>query len=196
MNIEHEPTVTICQHDNIAVDLSHAQKGAGVQSTIRFKCRECGEVAWVHTSKGPMQAGTILWSWTAPAPSTPSTDAKKEPTKSDSLKGLAGTEMLLLTDELGVKSPPGCGCKSTAAMMDRLGLEECRARVADLRLIIASNWEAWGWRDKLKAVSASAWKAAGLGISPTDPVRDLLELSFERAEQKMLAAQQATKGKP
>lgn len=111
--------------------------------------------------------------------------------KGDPAKGLPGTEMLSLTESFGIQSPDGCGCKTMAAMMDNLGLAECRARAADLRLTMAASWDSWGWRAKLSAVTAAVWNGAGLKVSPTDPIRDLLELAFERAEAKMNETQPA-----
>ena len=175
-----------CQHD---IELSCSLRvgktptdNTSVALVEEFRCVTCGANLYAIDGKGkPTNGLRVPLVTTAP-------DAKVRPQAEsktpDPSKGLAGTEMLSLTAELGIVSPPGCGCKGTAATMDRLGVDGCRERITDLRLSVAANWEAWGWRDKLKAVTAAGWKAAGLGVNPTDPVRDLLEIAIERADAK------------
>jgi hypothetical protein len=153
-----------------------------------FKCVTCGASLYPLQGSSPVLGIAVPLTTAAPESKKPAAQAR-EPAKStaDPEKGLPGTEMMQLTAELGIVSPPGCGCKSRAAWMDSVGLETCRASAPDLRLMIRANWDKWGWKDKLSAVSASAWKAAGLGIDPRDPVTDLLEIAFDRAEEKMTA---------
>lgn len=182
-----------CTHVNArsVISTEPKPKGRAYESHIQFLCPDCGAIATIFASGGPVNTGRIVWSWEGvpTRPEKDKSDAAAQPKEKnqigDPAKGLPGTEMLLLTEELGIKSPPTCGCKSMALQMDRLGLEECRSRISDLKLSIASNWTHWGWKDKLSAIAASAWKAAGLGINPTDPVRDILELALDRAEAKM-----------
>lgn len=198
LNGEQALTITpACEHKNAALKSeTTAKSGGNFETRIQFACPDCNKLGTIFSASGPTQEGAILWSWDSPDQRKMLRAQKKSnaaaspkdaaPAKvGDPAKGLPGTEMLQLTAELGITSPPGCGCKGTAATMDRLGLEECRARITDLRLSIAAGWSAWGWQDKLKAVTASAWKAAGLGVNPTDPVRDLLEIALDRAEAKM-----------
>lgn len=178
-----------CQHVNLTCDLTVGQTptaNTSVAQLSQFQCTDCGVALYPVGPKGGAVEGiAVPLVTTAPAAKSPAKPAaRKSPTPPDPSKGLAGTEMLSLTAELGIVSPPGCGCKGTAATMDRLGVEGCRERISDLRLMVAGAWESWGWKDKLKAVAASAWKAAGLGVNPTDPVRDLLEIAIERADAK------------
>lgn len=182
-----------CSHENAAAKFNTIPKGINFETHIQFVCPDCKAVATIYAAGGPVDTGRILWTWNpvTKGVNTPrghnDAAAKIETSKQhgDPKKGLPGTEMLLLTKELGIHSPAGCGCKSMALNMDRLGLDECRARLPDLKLMVAGNWASWGWKDKLSAVSAAAWKAAGLGVNPTDPVRDLLEIALERAEAKI-----------
>lgn len=180
-----------CTHEKATAKFTTEARGRNYETHIQFLCPDCGAIATIYAAGGPVDIGRILWSWEGvPAkPERGKSDAiaVPQPNKKigDPKKGLPGTEMLQLTSELGIKSPATCGCKSMALNMDRLGLDECRARLPDLKLMIAGNWAAWGWKDKLSAVSSAAWKAAGLGVNPTDPVRDMLEIALERAEAKM-----------
>lgn len=154
-----------------------------------FRCATCGVALYPLSNGKPVEGISVPLVTTAPdakpGRTAPTGKAEQTPAKSpDPAKGLPGTEMLSLTAELGIVSPAACGCKTLAAQMDKLGVDGCRAMMSDLKVTMHVNWESWGWRDKLKAVAASAWKAAGLGVNPTDPVRDLLEIAIERAEKK------------
>lgn len=191
-----------CECRRTMIDVVSMNETTGDSPTFhitgRIVCRDCGEVLTLLTPQGfddtfrltfakglkeKLAAAKASKAQAKAAKPAPTTKAPKNPP--DPSKGLPGTEMLSLTAELGIVSPASCGCKSTAAMMDRLGVSECRARSADLRMMIAAGWETWGWKDKLKAVAASAWKAAGLGVNPTDPVRDLVEIALDRADAKL-----------
>lgn len=189
-----EGTETICQHPRLTYRRSVLVTDSSDTARLKVSgasCPDCGIEFVMPTATGFAESATLALvsrerakemalakSKSPPAPAAPVPTA-------DPAKGLPGTEMLQLTAELGIVSPPACGCKGAAAQMDRMGLDECRARSADLRIMIASNWANWGWKDKLAAVAAAAWKGAGLGVNPTDPVRDLLEIAFDRAETKM-----------
>lgn len=178
-----------CQHTSLTCELAAGKTptaNTSLAQISQFRCADCG-VALYAIGPGGKPANFITVPLVTTAPEVKSRPAKESSEKSppDSSKGLPGTEMLSLTSELGIVSPPGCGCKGMAATMDRLGVEGCRERITDLRLTVAGNWGAWGWKEKLAAVAASAWKAAGLGVNPADPVRDLLEISIERAEAKL-----------
>lgn len=117
------------------------------------------------------------------APKTP-TAAQAQPAGPDPADGLPGTEMLQITQELGIEDRPGCGCKGMAATMNRLGTEGCRMRVPELTLSIQATYKSWtGW-DKLMFASKAAWKAVGLGVKPTDPIKHLVNLAIDRAEAK------------
>ena len=175
-----------CQHVSLTCELMAGKTPTANTSVAfigQFRCADCGVALFAVGPKGQTVANIQVPLITTAPVEKPQQNPKGKPP--DPAKGLPGTEMLSLTVELGIVSPPGCGCKSTAALMDRIGVAECRSRSADLRMMIAGGWEAWQWKDKLKAIAAAAWNGAGLKVSPTDPVRDLLELSFERAEAKM-----------
>lgn len=186
----------VCQHPNMQHDFVVIETNTDETAIAEHKgyhCPDCGRSFHIiGTDRKPQPFARVMLSEHLPHiseiadKSRPAKESPKRepPAPPDPSKGLPGTEMLRLTEELGVVSPPGCGCKSMAANMDRLGVDECRARIPDLRLAVAGAWENWGWKDKLKAVAASAWKAAGLGVSPTDPVRDLLEIALDRADAK------------
>lgn len=180
-----------CQHLSLTCEMK-----SGTTPTVKtavaifhgFRCVDCGVTFNTVDPKGrstPDVSIPLILTTPAQKPEVKAASNKK-PVKSsaDPKKGLPGTEMLLLTSELGIEAPPGCGCKGMAVTMDKLGVDGCRERINELKLGIAANWDSWGWKDKLGAFKASAWKAVGLGISPTDPVRDLVEIAIERADKK------------
>lgn len=170
---------TECQHTDMDIRERVSLQGDNfVLSVGPITCRACGEVFMFATGKGKYSATASIpfgsnWS---------QRQAKKENTNHTD-QG-PGTEMLRLTEELGVESKPGCSCKSTARTMDKLGVDGCRDRINELVLTVESNWDSWGWKEKVMAVSKASWKAVGLGINPTDPLRCLLELAINRAETK------------
>lgn len=188
-----ETVETICDHPRLQYKRSVVRTGTSDTGALKlsgFHCPDCELDFVATTDKGAAAEGVTIplvtldrlaQKATKPAGRAVQPEKPKAPEKP---KEGPGTEMLQLTNELGIVSPPACGCKSMAATMDRLGVHGCRERITDLRLSVAAGWDAWGWRDKLKAVTAATWKSAGLGVSPTDPVRDLLEIAIERAEQK------------
>lgn len=176
-----------CQHLSLTCELTAGKTptaNTSVAQIGQFRCADCGVALYPMGNNGTSELIRVPLVTTAPEAKVRPSAERQPPKPPDPTKGLAGTEMLSLTAELGIVSPPGCGCKGTAATMDRLGVDGCRERITDLRLSVAANWEAWGWSDKLKAVAAAGWKAAGLGVNPTDPVRDLLEIAIERADSK------------
>lgn len=176
-----------CQHTSLTCELAAGKTptaNTSVAQISQFRCADCG-IALYAVGNGGKPANFITVPLVTTAPEVKSRPKPESLGKSPEKAEGPGTEMLSLTAELGIVSPPGCGCKGMAATMDRLGVEGCRERITDLRLSVAANWSAWGWKEKLAAVAASAWKAAGLGVNPTDPVRDLLEISIERAESKI-----------
>lgn len=199
--IEIPEPVASCECKRTDIQVLNANRSKNGTSVVvgRVVCRDCGEVQTQLTSAGyddvfrltfgaglqekmaASREAKALAKANKPAPAKPERPSKS---LSDPSKGLPGTEMLLLTSELGIVAPPGCGCKGMAATMDKLGVDGCRQRHLEIKLAVEANWEAWGWKDKLKAATSSAWKAVGLGVRPTDPVRDLVEIAIERADKK------------
>lgn len=174
--VESVVSVTVgdaCTHEHIDFNQSVQRKGEAYLLRIGpIVCRDCRQVMRIIAGKNVYRSTANIVFGTFDNP------VQTEPPRSSG----PGTEMIALTEELGIESKPGCTCKSTAMTMDRLGVEGCRNRINELTLTVEANWESWGWKDKLRAVTKAAWKAAGLGVKPTDPVRSLLELAIERAD--------------
>jgi hypothetical protein len=188
--------------DVIQINEGDKRKGGeGVwTATLQITCKDCGKVLAHRNRDGYDTVARLVYGpdleeklaaarekRAETAERTQAEAAKKTGTTGDPQKGLPGTEMLQVTSELGIETYEGCGCKSVAAAMDVLGVEGCRRRRNELILQIDAGLEGWGWSQKLKAATAAMWKAVGMGVSVTDPVVSLFEISVDRAEKKAKA---------
>lgn len=174
---EYKSTDRNCDHELSVPGTVKTQGDGWILSVGPAYCTKCSEVFHFIFGKN-------AYSPTAAIPIVSKELSQKKMEEAvEQQEGGPGTEMMELTRQLGVETVPGCSCKSTAATMDKLGVDGCRRRINELVLQVEANWDSWGWKKQLVAVTKAAWKAAGLGVNPTDPVRSLIELALHRAEQ-------------
>jgi len=95
-----------------------------------------------------------------------------------------GQEMLLITEELGIKPPKNCTCKQIARMFNRMGIENCKSHRAFLVNEVMKNYERWKWTEKFQLIAAGQKLLASgitLEIDPIHPIKSVVESLIDEA---------------
>jgi hypothetical protein len=95
-----------------------------------------------------------------------------------------GTQLTQLIEELGIKVPPTCSCKSMAGKMDRNGIDWCRENVDNIVQVIRENSEFVSWASTITATVKSVPLVLKGKINLLHPIRSLVLIAIERFEQK------------